>query len=536
MTTKRLAEFSPEKLRQLARKLNDKKGTSQGSIRRENPSATRFPLSFAQERLWLIQQLMPEMPSYNVPFVLRLRLPARPEIWEQVMTQLVRRHEVLRTSFQVIDGVPTQVVAPPSRARIVVHDLRHLPAAQRETAALAIVREDISKQFDLAVGPLWRYGVICLDDNETINFSTVHHSICDGSSTQILLSEVPKLAVPLFAGLPPVTLPPLPVQYGDYARWQREQMQGAALDESLKYWTTQLKDVSELDLHTDFPRPPVAQFRAGSVGLTLPYSTIDRLKQLSKAEHATLFMTLLAAFQVLLQRYSGQDDVLVGTPVSTRSRVELEQLIGYFVNTLALRGDLSGNPSFRELLGRVRTICVDGYANQELPFERLVQELNLKRDLSRNPLFQVSFQLEDVAASAGPAAGGPAGVADYMNFDHFAMTVANLDLDVHLFGEWDDGVVKKADGMRGILTYDADLFTRATIERLAGHYRMLLDAVAAAPDVRLSELSLLTAAEQQQVIEWNSTDRIYAEDSLVSLFEEQVRRDPNAIALVFESR
>jgi amino acid adenylation domain-containing protein len=537
MSAKGLAEFSPEKIRLLARKLNDRKGSAPGAIRREDPSATRFPLSFAQERLWLIQQLMPDMPSYNAPFVLRLRLPPRPEIWEQVMTQLVRRHEVMRTTFQVVDGVPMQVVAPPSRARIAVHDLRHLPAAQREARALEIVREDISRQFDFAVGPLWRYGVICIDDNETINYSTVHHSICDGSSRQILLSEVPQLAVPLFSGLPPVTLPPLPVQYGDYARWQREQIQnGAALDGSLKYWTNQLAGFSELDLHTDYPRPPIAQFRAGSVGLTLPYATVDRLKQLSKGEHATLFMTMLAAFDVLLQRYTGQDDILVGTPVSTRSRVELEPLIGYFVNTLALRGDLSGDPTFRELLGRVRKVCVDGYANKELPFERLVQELSLKRDLSRNPLFQVSFQLEDVAASTGPGGGGPAGVADYMNFDHFAMTVANLDLDVHLFGEWDDAVVKKADGMRGIFTYDADLFTRETIERLVGHYRVLLDAVAASPDVRLSELPLLTAGEQQQVIEWNSTDRLYGEESLVSLFEEQAARDPFATALVFEGR
>ena len=536
MSPRSLANVSPEKLRQLVRKLNDKKGTSTVGIRREDPSATRFPLSFAQERLWLIQQLMPEMPSYNVPFVLRLRLPARPGIWEQVMTELVRRHEVLRTTFQVIDGVPMQVVAPPSRARVDFHDLRSLPPAEREARAFEIVREDIRTPFDLASGPLWRYGVICLDDADTINFSTVHHSISDGSSRHILLSEVPKLAVPLFAGMPPVTLPPLPVQYGDYARWQREQIQGAALDESLKYWTNQLADFSELDLHTDFPRPPVSQFRAGSVGFTLPSSTIDRLKQFSKTEHTTLFMTLLAAFDVLLQRYSGQDDVLVGTPVSTRSRVELEQLIGYFVNTLALRADLSGDPTFRELVGRVRKVCVDGYANQELPFERLVQELHLKRDLSRNPLFQVSFQLEDVAASTDQAAGASAGVADYLNFDHFAMTVANLDLDVHLFGQWDDAVVTKTDGMRGILTYDADLFARETIERLAGHYRVLLDAVAAAPDAHLSELPLLTAAEQQQVIEWNSTDRIYAADSLVSSFEEQVARNPGAEALIFEGR
>src|SRR5262245_12794996 len=408
MSTKTLAAFSPEKIRLLARKLNDKKGAAPGAIRREDSSATRFPLSFAQERLWLIQQLMPDMPSYNVPFVLRLRLPARPDIWEQVMTQLVRRHEVLRTTIQVIDGVPMQVVAPPSKARIAVHDLRHLPASEREERALAIVREDIARPFDFAAGPLWRYGVICLDDDETINFSTVHHSICDGSSTQILLNEVPKLAVPLFAGLPPAALPPLPVQYGDYARWQREQIRGAKLDDSLNYWTRHLENFSELDLHTDFPRPPMARFRAGAVGVTLPYATIDRLKQFSKTEHTTLFMTMLAAFDVLLQRYTGQDDVLVGTPVSTRSRVELEPLIGYFVNTLALRADVSGDPTFRELVGRVRKVCVDGYANQELPFERLVQELNLKRDLSRNPLFQVSFQLEDVAASAGTATGGPA--------------------------------------------------------------------------------------------------------------------------------
>jgi amino acid adenylation domain-containing protein len=533
---KSLAEFTPDQLRLLARKLNGKKGASPGeSLRRRDPSATRFPLSYAQERLWLIQQLMPGMPSYNAPFVMRLRLPMNPEVWQQVMTEMARRHEVFRTTIQVIDGVPTQVVAPPSPVRVAVHDLRHLPREEREPTALALIRDDIGRGFDLSEGPLWRFGLIAVEDGETLHYSTVHHSICDGLSRHILLHEVPTLATPLLSGRAMATMPPLPVQYGDYALWQREQIQGAAFEASLKYWKAKLENLTEIDLHTDFPRPPVARFRAGSYGLTIPRPVIEKLRQLSKTSHATLFMTMLAAFQVLLQRYTGQDDVAVGTPVSTRNRVELERLIGYFVNTLLLRNDLSGAPTFRELLARVRQTCVDGYSNQDLPFERLVQELNVKRDLSRNPLFQIAFQLEEVAAApAGPS--GADGLADYLNFDHFAMTVANLDLDVHLFGDWEDGLVKRSQDFRGVITYDADLFAPETIERMAGHYRVLLEAIAASPDTRISEMPLLTEPERRQLAAWNSTAREYPPDLLVEMFEASAERAGDAEALVFDGR
>ena len=536
MDTK-LANISPEKLRLLAKKLNEKKGAGPGgAIRRKDPEATRFPLSFGQERLWLIQQLMPEMPSYNAPFVFRLHLPPRCDIWERVMAELIRRHEVLRTTIQVVDGIPMQMVAPSAPVHIPFHDLRDMPREERESAALEIVRRDICRKFDLAQGPLWRLGVICLDDEDTINYSTIHHSICDGLSRSVLMREITGLAMPLFTGLPMPQLPPLPVQYGDYALWQREQLQDSGFESSLKYWTSQLQDFTELELPTDHPRPPVARFGSGSFGMTIPQPVVERLKQLSRNSRATLFMTMLAAFQVVLKRYTGQHDLAVGTPVSTRNRIELEPLLGYFVNTLVLRADLGGDPTFREVLERVRNVCVGAYANQELPFERLVQQFNQRRDLSRNPLFQVAFQLEEAAAAAGPAPAAPGGIAEYLNFDHFGMTVTNLDLDVHLFGEWGDGVVRRSEGMRGVLTYDPDLFEPATIERLAGHYNIILDAVSSAPDTRLSDLPMLSLAERDRLTSWNATRRHYPAESLIAMFEQQAHRSPDAEAVVFEDR
>ena len=483
-----------------------------------------LPLSFAQQRLWFIDQLDPGNSVYNFPVAVRLKGSLNLAALEQSLNEIVRRHEALRTTFSMVDGQPAQVIASRLMITVPVVDLRALPEIQREAEVQRLVVEEARRPFDLARGPLLRARVLQLGEDEQVGLLTMHHIVSDGWSAGILVREMAAL-YQAYCCESPSPLPELPIQYADFAYWQREWLQGAVLQRQLDYWKKQLDGSPPLlELPEDHPRPAVQSFHGGHQSLLLPKSITGALKAFSRDEAATLFMTLLAAFKVLLNCYTRQDDLLVGTPVANRNRLEIEGLIGFFVNALVLRTDLSGNPTFRELVRRVRKVCIDAYAHQDLPFERLVEELHIERDLSRNPLFQVMFVLQNAPLHAVELPGlslNPV-IADG-GTTHF-------DLTLH--------IVDTEQGLIGTAAYNTDLFDADTIARMLAHFQTLLEAIVKDPDRHLSELSLLTDDQRQQVLLGsNDVDCGYDSDlGIHQLFEAQVDRTPDAIALVFEDQ
>ena len=480
-------------------------------------------LSFAQQRLWFFNQLDPDNPAYNIPAAGRLKGPLNLAALEQCLNEIVKRHESLRTTFGKVDGRPTQVIAPTLTIKLPVVDLRELPASERETEVRRLVTAEAQRPFDLSQGPLIRGTVLRLGDEEHVGLLTMHHIVSDGWSTGILIREMAALYVAFCAG-GSSPLPALPIQYADFAHWQRQWLQGEVLETQIAYWKEQLAGAPALiDLPTDHPRPVMQTFRGAHQSLVLPRHLKDGFKALSRQEGVTLFMTLLAAFKVLLNRYTSQDDLIVGTPIANRNRQETEGLIGFFVNALVLRTDLSGNPSFRELLRQVREVCLGAYSHQDLPFDRLVEELHLKRDLSRNPLFQVMFALQNAPLRALELPGltlSP--VEGDSETAHFDLTLQIVDTGQEL---------------TAALVYNTDLFEAGTIARMLGNFQTLLEAMVADPEQRISDLPFLTETERQQLlVEWNGTRTDYPKDKcLHQLFEEQVRRTPDAIAVVFEA-
>ena len=350
------------------------------------PRTAPLPLSFAQQRLWFLDQLEPNNPRYNLRRAVRLKGHLRSEVLERSLNEIVRRHETLRTSFQVIDNQPVQVITPDITMPLVVQDLTSLPEAAREDEARRLAQEEAQQPFDLTLAPLIRSTLLRLAEDDHVLLLNTHHIISDGWSLGVLLREMASL-YEVFSANGPTTLPELAVQYADFAAWQREFLAGEILDKQLAYWKQELSGLPpSLDLPTDRPRPPIESFRGAQQTVVLPKELLESLRKLCRAKASTLFMTLLAAFAVLLSRYSGQQDVVIGTPIAGRNRAEVEKLIGFFVNTLVMRTDLSGDPSFGELLARVRETAMGAYAHQDLPFEKLVEELRPDRDLSRNPL------------------------------------------------------------------------------------------------------------------------------------------------------
>jgi len=483
-----------------------------------------LPLSFAQQRLWFIHQLDPGNSVYNFPVAVRLKGSLNLVALERSLNEIVRRHEALRTTFSMVDGQPAQVIASRLTIALPVVDLRTMPEAERENEVQRMVVQEARQSFDLARGPLLRARVLRLADDDQVGLLTMHHIVSDGWSAGILIREMAALYQAYCAGNPS-PLPELAIQYADFAHWQREWLQGAVLQRQLDYWKEQLNGAPPLlELPEDHPRPAVQTFRGGHQSLLLPKAIGGALKALSRDEAATLFMTLLAAFKVLLHCYTRQDDLVVGTPVANRNRLEIEGLIGFFVNALVLRTDLSGNPTFRELMRRVRKVCVDAYAHQDLPFERLVEELHIERDLSRNPLFQVMFVLQNSPVHAVELPGlslNPV-IADG-GTTHFDLTFHVVDSD---------------QGLVATAAYSTDLFDGDTISRMLGHFQTLLEAIVKDSDRHLSELSLLTDTQRQQVLSGsNDTHCSYAPAlSIHQLFEAQVERTPEAIALVFEDQ
>ncbi|HEX8319750.1 amino acid adenylation domain-containing protein [Longimicrobium sp.] len=484
------------------------------------------PTSFAQERLWFIDRLEPGSTTYNRPVAWRLAGALDEAALERALAEVVRRHEALRTTFAEVDGSPVQVIPPFGGFALPVEDLSGLGEADRETAARRRAGEEARRAFDLAAGPLFRAVLLRLDAEDHLLLVSMHHIVSDGWSMGVLLRELSALYEAYRDGRES-PLPKLPVQYADYAVWQREQLAGEALDRQLSYWRERLAGAPELlELPTDHPRPPVQTYRGASVPVELSPELLERLQALGRSEGATLYMVALAAFQVLLGRYAGSEDVVVGSPIAGRTRGEVEALIGFFVNTLVLRTDLSGDPSFREVLRRVREVTLGAYAHQDLPFEKLVVELQPERSLSHSPIFQVMFALQNAVGGGGGGGGGLAGLK--MSGAGTAMEAANFDLSLEL--------AATPRGLRGGLSYSTDLFERGTIERMIGHLARVLEQVAADADVRLSRLDLLGDAERAQVLDaWNRTEaEVPADRCIHELFEARVERTPGADALVFE--
>lgn len=487
------------------------------------PRDRDLPLSFAQQRLWFIDRLDPGSSVYNFPAAVRLNGPLNVAALKQSLDEIVRRHEALRTTFAFVDGRPVQVIAPVLTLTLPIVDLQELPDTEREAEIQRLAIREAQLPFSLAQGPLVRATVLRLGENEHIGLLTMHHIVADGWSTGILIREMAVLYDAYRSGKPS-PLAEMPIQYADFAHWQRQWMLGAVLDTQLTYWKQQLLGASPfLELLTDHPRPNVQTYRGAHQSLRLPKSLGDRLKTLSRQEGVTLFMVLVAAFQILLRTYANQDDFVVGTPIANRNRIEIEGLIGFFVNTLVLRTNMSGDPDFRELLRRVREVCLGAYAHQDLPFEKLVEELHLSRDISRNPLFQVMFVLQNASVQTVNLPGmSLSPLETETQTTHFDLTLHIADTE---------------QGLAATLAYKVDLFDAATINRMLGHFRNLLEIVVTSPEQRLSDLTLLSKPEEQQLlVDWNDNKTDYQNNFCIQqLFEAQVERTPEAIALVFEN-
>jgi amino acid adenylation domain-containing protein len=478
-----------------------------------------LPLSFAQERLWFIDRLDPGSAVYNIPVAWRLGGALDEDALERALGEIVRRHEALRTAFAEVDGSPVQVIAPFAGFALPVEDLSGLGESDREAALRRRAGEEARRAFDLAAGPLFRAALLRAGEQDHVLLISMHHVVSDGWSMGVFFRELSALYEAYREGREsPLT--ELAVQYADYAVWQREQLEGEVLDRQLSYWRERLAGAPELlELPTDHPRPPVRSNRGAKVPVSFSPELLERLQALGRSEGATLYMTLLGAFQLLLSRYSGSEDVVVGSPIAGRGRREVEELIGFFVNQLVLRTELSGDPSFRELLGRVREVTLGAYEHQEVPYERLVAELSPDRSLSHLPLFQVAFTLHNAQETGGGLAG-------------LSVQGLGAELDVAKF-DLALGLAVAPDGLRGGLTYSTDLWEAATMQRLLGHFGRVLEQAAADPDVRISQVTLLDEAERRQVVEeWNRTPMEYPAGVCIhELVAAQAERTPDAVAV-----
>jgi amino acid adenylation domain-containing protein len=518
----RIANLSPEKRALLERRLMQQGviGTRGQTIPRRDPSVP-CPLSFAQQRLWFLAQLDPNSPHYNEPKALRMRGELNVPVLQRALEALVARHEVLRTTIAATDGQPFQVIAAPRSVPLPVLDLRPWPEATREAEAHRQLSEASQQPFDLSRDLMLRALLLRLSDAEHILLLVTHHIASDGWSTAVLMRETAALYEAFASGkLSP--LPELPIQYADFALWQRQWLQGEVLEAQITYWRRQLADMpAALELPADRLRPAVQTYRGARHSFTLPLSLAAALKTLSRREGVTLFMTLLAAFQTLLHRYTEQDDLVVGSPIAGRNWQETEGLIGFFVNTLVLRTNLSGNPTFRELLGRVRKVTLEAYGHQDLPFEKLVEELQPERNLSHSPMFQVMFALHNEPRQ-DPDLPGLSGSRLQLS-----RTTTKFDLSLSM--------ADTEAGLIGSFVYSTDLFEASTIGRLLGHWQTLLEGIVACPDQPIATLPLLTTAERQQLhVDGNPLRAESASEACIhQLFEARAAHSPEAVAVMF---
>ena len=495
------------------------KKTGSGTIPQRTKGSV-VPLSFGQQQMWLLSQLI-TAPVYNETITVHLPGPLAVAPLEQSFNEIIRRHEAWRTNFPVIDGQPVQMVQPTRTFTLPVVDLRHLPEAERETEAIRIVTEKALLPFDLAHDPLLRPTLIRLADADHRLYLTMHHIIFDGiSHYQIFLPELRTLYEAYSTGHPS-PLPELPLQYGDFAVWQREWLQGNVLSEQLNYWKQQLLDAPTiLELPSDRPRPAHQSYQGNRSPFTIPRPLTDKLKALGHHEGVTLYMTLVAAFQTLFYRYTNQEDILISTATGDRKPAETQQLLGYFLNTVVLRTRISGNLIFRELLKHIREVILDAHAHQDLPFEYLVRELQPERHLGYNPIVQVMMSLEP------PFPVLPCGWT--ITLTDIQTKTARFDVCMELD--------ERPEGLVGWFEYSTDLFDESTIIRMIGHWQTLLASIVQNPAQPIAELPLLTEGEQRQLlIEWNNSATDYPKDQcLHQLFEAQVKSTPDAVAVVFD--
>ena len=484
-----------------------------------------LPLSFAQQRLWFLDQLVPNTSLYNVPAAFRLIGNLNVAALEQSLGEIVKRHEILRTTFAVVERKPVLAIVQAANFTLPVVDLQELLEADvREAKAIELLIVAAGESFNLAVAPLLRCQLFQLKEQEYILLVTMHHIVTDGWSFGVFTRELAALYQAFTTGTTS-PLKELPIQYADFAVWQQQWLRGETLECQLAYWKQQLAGVpAVLELPTDRPRPSEQTFQGAIESFSLPKSLSKALEALSHKQSATLFMTLLAVFKTLLYRYTGQDNIVVGSPIANRHWAEIEGLIGFFVNTLVLRTYLGGNPSFEELLGRVREVALQAYAHQDVPFEQLVEALQPDRSLSHTPLFQVMFVLQNAPASS-------VDMPD-LTVSPLAVETRTAKFDLTLSME------NTADGLIGVWEYNTDLFDETTIARMAGHFQTLLEAIATNPKQQISELPLLTQAERHKLlVEWNNTFGEYPQDKCIhQLFEAQVEQQPDAIALVKENQ
>ncbi|HWW75790.1 MAG TPA: condensation domain-containing protein, partial [Pyrinomonadaceae bacterium] len=496
------SKLSPAKLKLLEERLQHAKQQREQSL---SSSAQRIPrrrdrdvapLSFAQQRLWFLDQLQPGSAMYNVPLALRLTGRLDLAAFEKAISELVRRHEVLRTTFTAVDGRPAQLIHPPRALDIPLVDLSQQDEQERERRAQQAAAEEARRPFDLTAGPLLRVSLLRLAPEEHVCLFTLHHIVSDGWSMGVFVKEVVALYGAYLEGKPS-PLPELEVQYADYSVWQREWLQGEVLEEQLAYWRGQLDDApAVIELPTDRPRPPVQTHRGAHHNFPLSEELTRRLKRLGREEGASLFMLLLSGWQLLLSRYSNQRDVVVGTPIANRHRSEVEPLIGFFVNTLVLRARIDGRQSFRELLRQVREVTLGAYAHQDFPFEKLVEELQPERSLSHTPIFQVMFALQNAPVGELSLPG-----LQLRPLGRTGEERSQFDLAL--------GISESGDKLMCSLGYNTGLFEAETARRIAGHFERLLDEAAAAPDLPAAELEMLGEQEREQLRRWGANPRPY---------------------------
>jgi amino acid adenylation domain-containing protein len=500
-----------------------KGGKLQADIISKRQDFKNIPLSFSQQRLWFIDQLYHGSSFYNIPIAFHIQGNLNIAALQQSLNEIIKRHEVLRTNFTLVNGEPVQEIDPQLSWNLSIINLEHLSGQDWEFEVKQLVAEEAKKPFNLASCLLVRATLLPLSGEEHVLLVTMHHIITDGWSCGVFLRELSTLYA-AFSTNQPSSLPELPIQYADFAVWQRDRIQGKFLATQLNYWKQQLSgELPVLKLPTDRPRPNVTTFTGAKQYFTFSAALTNALRQLSQQADTTLFMSLLAAFNILLYRYTDQEDILIGSPIANRNRAELEGMLGLFVNTLVLRNNLNGNPSFRELLHRVREVTLDAYAHQDLPFEMLVEELHPERDLSRNPLYEVMFVLQNSPVSVQEVSG--------LTLRTLEFDSGTAQLDIFL------SLSESQEGLTGSLEYNTDIFDSTTITQFINNFQTLLENIVTNPEQHLNELSLLTTSEREQLLfKFNQTRADYPQDvSLHQLFEQQVERTPDSLALISQS-
>jgi amino acid adenylation domain-containing protein len=516
LVTKILAQMTTDGLPSLC--------LTQHTQQQKNTYTSIHPLSSDQQGLWFINQLNPDAPTYNIPIVINFKACVNLAVLEDSLNEIIRRHEVLRTSFTVVDGQPVQVINQAVLLTLVVEDLRSLSENERNSTAQHLARELAQQPFDLSAQSLLRAKILQLNDKTYHLIVSFHHIIADGWSIGVFIKELTAL-YKAFAGGEVSPLSELPIQYKDFVNWQQQWLNGDRIQPLFTYWKQKLSgELPVLNLPTDRPRSAVQTFKGAQAKSVLSPNLTKELKKLSRQQGVTLFMTLLTAFKILLYRYTGQTDILVGSPIANRNRAEIESLIGFFVNILVLRTNLSDDLSFQELLARVKSTALEAYVHQDLPFEKLVEELQPSRDLSYNPLFQVMFVLQNVPK--------PNLSLSDVSVTYEEVYNGTSKFDLTLFME------NSEQGLVATCEYNTDLFNADTINRMLGHFQTLLESIVRNCEQCISDLPLLTSSELQQLlVEWNNTKTDYPQDKCIhELFEAQVEKTPDAVAVIFEDQ